>query len=261
VPDFPALGTLEQLLAHYRPFVTQVIQEVARRQHLSAAEIADLDAAVERALERNDYELLRAFEGRSAWETYLATIVTRQFFESQAARWGDWRPSARARHAGPAAVLLEELVLRERLPLNNAIETMRTTHRVDIPPRKLEALAHELGLLSARARNAGSADIAPETSRLDAALRSALALLRPDDRLILALRYIDRAPLATIAKLMQIDSRPLQRHIDQLKAKIRTTLLAQGVAPHRAEELLEEGLSSSRALQDRWQAVLPRPSH
>jgi hypothetical protein len=119
VADSIDLATLEQLLLRHSPFVAQVIWEIARRHHFSGDEIKEFGSVVERALERNDYELLRAFEGRSTWETYLSTVVTRLFFRFQAERWGQWQPTFLATRLGPAAILLEELRLNRSTSTNS----------------------------------------------------------------------------------------------------------------------------------------------
>jgi hypothetical protein len=129
--------TFEQLILQQRPHLERLVQEIARRYHLASTDVQEFRIALDQALERNNYELLRAFDGRSTWETYLRTVVTRQYYLYQTSLWGSWRPSERATRIGAAAVLLEELVLRDRFALPDAIDWMRTTHRVDEPRHKL----------------------------------------------------------------------------------------------------------------------------
>jgi RNA polymerase sigma factor for flagellar operon FliA len=245
--------TFEQLLVQKRPHVERLVQDLARRHFLAAAEIQEFRAAVERALERNDYELLRAFEGRSTWETYLTTVVARQFFLFQGALWGQWRPSATAVRLGPAAILLEELVLRNRFPLNDAIEWMRSAHRVDLPRHRLLQLAGQLQMATAAtpARPASAQAIA-EDPRFNAALRDALALVSPDDRLILELRFRDRQPLTRIAAVLKIDARPLQRRIETIKEVIRRSLLTQEIAAADVEILLASADDDKAGPHQRW---------
>jgi len=88
--------TFEQLISQQRPHVGRVLQALARRHHLAPPEIAEFQVVVDLAFERNDYELLKAFDGRSTWETYLTTVVTRLFFSYQGGLWGQWRPTALA---------------------------------------------------------------------------------------------------------------------------------------------------------------------
>jgi hypothetical protein len=254
--------TFEQLIEQQRSHVERVVQDLARRHYLASAEIEEFRVAVEGALERNDYELLRAFDGRSTWETYLGTVITRQFFLFQAALWGQWRPSAAAVRLGAAAMLLEELVVRDRFSLNDAVDWMRTTHRVDLPRHRILQLAEQLEIPGAntvaRRPTRGTRPIDPHIRE---ALYDALALMSPDDRLILELRFRDRQPLTRIAAIMKIDARPLQRKIDTAKNVIRQSLLTQGIAADDVEALLQTPESDpANVHQQWWNLVLSRPS-
>lgn len=252
--------TFEQLIDQQRPHVERVLHEIARRHYLASTEVEEFRAAVERALERNDYELLRAFDGRSTWETYLSTVVTRQFFLFQAAMWGQWRPTGTALRLGPAAMLLEELVIRDRFSLNDAIDWMRTTHRVDLPRHRLLQIAEQLGVSALAATNRRPATEVVLSAELRNAVRDALALLAPEDRLILELRFRDQQPLTRIAALLKIDARPLQRRIETIKAVIRESLLAQGISATDVEALLRGADGEVAAQQKWWELALVRPS-
>jgi hypothetical protein len=255
--------TFEQLILQQRPHVERVIHDLARRHFLASAELEEFRGAVERALERNDYELLRAFDGRSTWETYLTTVVTRQFFLFQNALWGHWRPSPDALRLGPAAMLLEELVVRDRFAVHDAVDWMRTTHRVDVPRHKLIQMAERLGI--ADASSARRRGVAPAASAslpaMNVALQDALALVSPDDRLILELRFRDRQPLTRIAAVLKTDARPLQRRIETAMEVIRRSLLTQGIAAADVEALLTSAESDAVGTHQKWwDLVLARPS-
>jgi DNA-directed RNA polymerase specialized sigma24 family protein len=247
--------TVEQLRAQQKSHVERVVQDLARKHYLSSAEVQELRGAVERALERNNYELLRAFEGRSKWETYLTTIVTRQFLQFQTAMWGQWRPTATAIRLGAAAMLLEELVLRDRFPLSDAIDWMRNTHRVDLPRHRLLQIAEQLRLSPTPMDRAGARKTAPG-SRLRRALREALAVISPEDRLVLELRFRGDQPLTRIASLLKVEVRPLQRRIETAKNVIRESLLAQGINAADVDTLLR-GADEDRQC---WEGVFARPS-
>jgi hypothetical protein len=251
--------TFEQKLAEQRPYIERLIHELARRHYLASADVEEFRGAVDRAFERNDYELLRAFDGRATWERYLSIVVTQQFFQFRRAMWGQWRPSSAAYRLGPAAILLEELVRRDRFTLNDAIDWMRTTHHVDEPRHRLQQLAEQLGISpGANPRTATPATAPPEVRE---ALRTALGALAADDRLILELRFRDRQPLTRIAILLNTEARPLQRRIDGLIEQVRAALLEQGLSPSNVDALLtsvDAGLPEGR--QAWWQFALARPS-
>src|SRR5207244_1939221 len=58
----------------------------------------------------------------------------------RASRWGRWRPSALARAAGPAAVRLEQLTVRDGRPLADALAVV-AREMGDVDRTRLEALA------------------------------------------------------------------------------------------------------------------------
>ena len=266
MPAFPAEAvTFEQLIEQQRPHIEQVIRDLARRHYLAPQEIDEFRTAVICALERHDFELLRAFDGRSTWETYLQLVITREFFLFQMDLWGQWRPSPAARRLGSAGVLLEELVIRDRMLVTEAIETMRNAHRVDMPRYRLLQLAERLRLSDAgrvKPPDTPSAPPEPRDPRVQAALQNALAKLAPDDRLIAELRFRDAQPLTRIAKMMNMEVRPLQRRLEHTKAVIGACLLEQGIVRKDVEALLAHAdTDSPDARQTWWQTVLSRPSN
>jgi DNA-directed RNA polymerase specialized sigma24 family protein len=249
--------TFEQLIEQQQPHVERVIHDLARRYFLASAEIEEFRAVVAHALERNDFELLRAFDGKSTWETYLRTVITREFMRFRTSLWGAWRPTSLARRLGPAATLLEELMVRDGFTLPDATEWMRTTHRVDLSRHRIAQLAEELGLAGERRpASAGRHDEA-----LRRALTDALALLVAEDRLIIELRCRDGAPFTRIASLLKTDVRPVQRRLEAAKAVLGESLRTQGVAAADVESLMRcaEGEGSERDRRT-WEIALARPS-
>jgi hypothetical protein len=244
--------TFDELLLEKHQAIDQVIHDLARRHFLSSAEIEEFRGAVSRALERNDYELLKAFDGRQTWATYLRTVITREFFTFQLALWGQWRPSHTAVRLGPAAMLLEELVSRDRFSVTDAIDWMRTTHRVDLPRHRIMELAEQLSLAGTQASlRSGSAAVHSD-ARMRSALADALALLTPDDRLILELRFRERQPLTRIAAIMKLDVRPLQRHIDTAAEVVRKSLVMQGIDVTDVEALFADADVAPATRHHKW---------
>ena len=259
------MATFADLIAQHRTHVDRVLTDIARVHHLSAEELSEFAVVVERALERNDYELLRAFEGRSTWETYLTTAIRTEFIKFQQQLWGQWRPSASAQGLGPTAMLLEELVARDGLPLDDAIDVMRRTHHVDVPRHRLEQLYRALRQGGVDP-TADAHDHTPEQQRkraIEHAVADAFALLSPDDRLALVLRYQDGQPLTRIARLLREDPRPLQRRIERAKEVLHTSLVTQGITAEEIEKILKrEEAGEPIGRFRRWcQAVFLRPSN
>jgi hypothetical protein len=255
--------TFEQLIVQQRPHIDQVVRDLSRRHFLAPAEIEEFGETVIRALERNDFELLRNFDGRSMWETYLTLVVTREFFLFQRELWGQWRPSASARRFGSAGVLLEELVVRDHVAVTEAADLMRAVHHVDLPRYRILEMAGHLRLDRGRAAVDPAAHIGAGeggSSEFDnlVAFKCALDLLSPDDRLIVELRLHDRQPLKRIAKMLRIEMRPLQRRLDHAKNIVSESLLRQGVPRDDVNALLQySDRDPAHTPQKSWQS---RPS-
>lgn len=250
------MSTFAEVLAQHRAHIGREVLRLAYRHYLSPEELGDFATLVERQFERNDYELLRAFEGRSTWETYLSTVTTRLFFNFQMELWGQWRPSSRAMRLGPAAVLLEELVARDGLAFEAAIEIMRRTHRVDESEYRLKEYYRQLGLDAPAPPDSIAEDTEGDGRKraIELALRDALAILSAEDRLLLTLRYRDCEPVTRIAKLLKDDPRPLQRRIETAKDVLRTSLTTQGISPHDADAILRNADADAtlRSRRKRW---------
>ena len=258
------MATFAELLTQHRTHIHRVLQEVSRLHYLSRDEALEFGSVIDRALERNDYALLRGFEGRSTWETYLTTVIWREFFGFQSELWGSWRPSSDAIRLGPAATLLEELMTRDRLPFDEAVRVMRASHRVDLSRERLSQFYRDLHLDQPRPEPMGP-ELSPAEARkraIEGAMADALAILSPDERLMLRLRYTDREPLTRIAKLLKDDPRPVQRRIEQARAVFRTALLTQGITAEEIDAILENAEAESRGKRKKWwHGVLSRPSN
>jgi hypothetical protein len=262
------VATFADFLVRHRGHVAQVVHGLGRHHHLSSDELRQFALDVDRELERNDYERLRHFDGRSRWETYLSTVVHDAFFRFQSQLWGNWRPTFDAHLLGPTAILMEELVERDGLPLDEAIRVMRRTHRVDMPVHRLQELHRRLqkARAAAAAAAASAHDRAREERRrfIDVSLDEALKLLSPDDRLMMTLHYRDRVPLTRIALMMKDAPRPTQRRIERATDVVRTALLAQGVTADEIDTVLhnaEQAEQEDGWLKKWWQAVVVRPSN
>jgi hypothetical protein len=257
--------TFEQLIQEQRPYIEQVIGDLARRHFLAPPEIDEFRATLIRAIELNDFELLRAFDGRSTWETYLTLVIAREFLLFQMELWGKWRPSPAARRLGAAGVLLEELVVRDGMQVTEAVGMMRAVHRVDTPRYRLMEMAERLRLTNApsawQIRVASPASPAPLDDDIQTALNEALAQLAPDDRLIAELRFRDAQPLTRIARMLHMEVRPVQRRLEHVTSVIGSCLSEQGLVPADVETLLAAADSDSAAAQKRWQRAFSRPSN
>jgi RNA polymerase sigma factor for flagellar operon FliA len=237
------------------PVIDDVTGQVCRRHRLSPTESDEFRSDVRLHFIERNYEVLRKFEGRCALSTYVNVVVQRVYFDWRNRNWGRWRPSTEARRLGPTAILIEKLVTRDGWTLEQAIETLRTNHQVELD----KVLTAFCNTLSARAsRRMVSEDEVVDlpspappaddnivkaerdflAKRVLAALDRARQGLPPMDRLILKMRFDDGVAVSDIARTLHLEQRPLYRTIDDLKKTIREAMLADGISRADIEALL-----------------------
>jgi RNA polymerase sigma factor (sigma-70 family) len=208
------------------------------------------------ALLADDCAILRRFEGRSSIATYLTIVVRRLLVDARRAE-GRWYASAEAERRGPAAVQLERLTVRDRRSFSDATEIVRREHP-DLTMREIEELAAILPARTPRPllvpvadedaeRFAGSGtatdlvetlDIARRSGKANAAVQQAMTAMTPRDRVILRLRFTGNASVASIARSLGVEPRPLYRRIEALLATLRGALEAAGIDAASAGELI-----------------------
>jgi RNA polymerase sigma factor for flagellar operon FliA len=192
--------------------------------------------------------VLRKFEGRCALATYVNVVVQRVFLDWRNRMWGRWRPSTDARRLGPTAILIERLVTRDGWSLDQALETIKVNHHVELD----EVLRAFCNTLSARvpARRMVSEDDAAEIAspgptaddnlvmaerdflakRVQTALDRARQGLPPMDRLVLKMRFEDRTAVSDIARALHLEQRPLYRTLERLLKTIGEAMQADGIS-------------------------------
>jgi RNA polymerase sigma factor (sigma-70 family) len=240
------LETPGSLYLAHRAVIESVIRFVCRRRGLRGDDAEEFAAEVRLRLVESDYEILRKFQGRSSLQTYLTVVIERQALDFQASRWGRWRPSALARAEGPPAVRLEQLVVRDGVPLAGALVIIEREFEA-VDRARLESLAARFPLrmrrqyvgeemLEAAAVDAPDAerllvhaDEASRFERVKARLAEALADLDPTERLLLQLRFEQGMKVADIARLQQADQKRLYRRLDEMLKRLRTVLEAEGL--------------------------------
>ena len=244
------------LFESHRELIDRVIGYVCSRHRLRAQDAEEFAAHVHLKLIEGDCQVLRRFEGRSSVQTFLTVVVHRLFLDYRNHEWGKWRPSAAARRDGPTAVLLERLLTRDGLTLDEAVEVLASRHDLRLPPGEVERL---VALMPPRTRRQHESDAvlvglpSPEPSaealamaadrrqageQLLAALDRALASLEPQDQLALRLRFEDGRTVAGIAAVIGVEPRRLYARMTRLFAHLRAALEEQGFQAPAVLELI-----------------------
>jgi RNA polymerase sigma factor (sigma-70 family) len=237
----------ELLTAHY-PLIQRMLKRVARARRLSQEAADELRSLLHLKLLENDCFVLRKFAGRSSLETYLTTVTTRIHLDQQMAAWGRWRPSMRARRQGATAIRLERLIARDGLTVGQAIQVLRSDHRVTEVPRVLEQMALTVSSRR-RARVCGHAalETLPDASmpcvlpssdaertagtQMRRALARALVSLSSGDRQLLRLRYRNGWTIARVAQEVGLGQKRAYREFERVHGALRTHMDADLASP------------------------------
>ncbi|HEX3530986.1 MAG TPA: sigma-70 family RNA polymerase sigma factor, partial [Thermoanaerobaculia bacterium] len=247
--------TPEQLYLGHLKLIDKIAAHAARRHHFSREETEDFVSIVRLKLLEEDYRIIRKFEGKSTFRTYLTMVILRQMLDHQNHLWGKWRPSAETERLGPAAVRLEMLVVREGLTFDEACECLRTNEHVELSREQLHDIASRLPHRNPPRRMQGEEElteravegespyervlwreVAERRKEVRGILRKALASLPAEERLIVLMRC--EMTVAQIAKALRLEQKPLYRRIEKILKTLRSQLEKEGVRKEEIAEIL-----------------------
>ena len=232
--------------------IERVISFTCRRGGLDAAATEEFAGVVRLKLVENDYAILTKFEGRSRLSTYLTVVIQRMLLDYRVETLGKWRPSAEARRLGPVAVDFERLVRRDGRSIDEALVLLQQ-QSPDLTRADLEELSSRLPPARPRRREVpvDEAELIPDpTSRplgfeesrasgeVSRIVRRHLEEARPEDRLILQLRFEAGMSTVQIARSLKLDAKGLYRRLEKHMRRLREALEEAGVSAADAADLI-----------------------
>jgi RNA polymerase sigma factor for flagellar operon FliA len=239
--------------------IERIAAFVARRHHLATSEVEEFVQETLVRLLDDDYAVIRKFEGRSSFSTYLNTVIGRLFTQWRVEQWGKWRPSAEAKRLGDKAVTLERLLSREGFTLAEAVR-MLTTGDMPYTISELEAIYMRLpsrtprpivvaddtvpDVMAVEADAYERLEASDRTRTLQQALRKMDDLIQKmdaEDRLILQMRFWDGRRVPDIARALHLDQKKLYKRLDRLFLLLRRELESAGVAKSDLASLMVDG--------------------
>jgi RNA polymerase sigma factor (sigma-70 family) len=250
----------ESIYLEHLASIERIARFVARKAHLNADETEEFVQIVRVRLFEDDYSIIRKFEGRSSFTTYLTTVIVRLFHQWRVEQWGKWRPSAAARRLGDTAITLERLITRDGLTLSEAISVLTTRAGAAMSVAELELLYLRLpcrnprpGLVSGEVSPDAAAVESDAGTRIESRDRertarlimqtidSVLESLDGEDRVILQLRFWKNLKVPEIARVLGIDQKKIYKRLDKLFATLRRALESAGVSRSDAAAVLGSG--------------------
>lgn len=253
--------TGEELFLSNLDAIDRACRYVSGRAKLSVEDAEDLAASVKLRLIEDDYAVLRNFKGRCSLATYVAAIAHRLFADEWMHIHGRWRPSAEAKRLGDAAVLLEGLLLRDRVSFDEALATVQ-----GIDPTLTAQVAHSIAARlpqrTPRPRLVAlekqpDPPVGPETveeplvdrdcaelaGRANAVVRHTLSNFSLEDRVALRMHYEQAMRVADIARTLECDQKQLYRRIESMMKRLRNDLVRAGINAAAAKPLIGGAVS------------------
>ena len=255
----PHVRAASALYLQHLKSIERIAASIAYRSHLTADETAEFVQVVRVRLLENDYGIIRKFEGRSSFSTYLTTVIVRLFQQWRVEQWGKWRPSAKARALGEKAITLERLLSRDGFSFSEAVTVLTQGHPQYFSVGELEAIYVRLParnprpvLLSdenslaelpsedsaAERVRAGEREIAARS--VAAGLDRALGDFSPEDRLILQLRFWKATAVPEIARILGLEPKKVYTRLERLNKALRRALEDAGIDHAAVGELMDQ---------------------
>jgi RNA polymerase sigma factor for flagellar operon FliA len=245
----------EELFLKNLCLIDRAIGYVCRRNRIHCDEGEEFGSYVKFKLIESNYAIVRKFEGRSTFSTYMTTVIQRMFFQYRVQMWGKWRPSAEAKRIGDKGITVERLLTREGFTYSEVISMLTVGSEPAFAVAEIEAIYLRLPIRQPRPMlvpaientdNGPSVDLelfsgdrAELARHAVATVDCAMALMDPEDQIILRMRFWGARKVPEIGAALGVDPKKLYKRIDKLLAQLRLALEEAGVAGADACELLD----------------------
>lgn len=237
-----------ELFRQHLKVIAQSAAAICRRNGVTGQDAEDFEADIRLKLCENDYAVVRKFQGKSSFATFLSVVITKSFVDHQRRVWGKWSASSQAKRLGDVAVQLEALIYRDGRSFDSARQTLEQRHGSAASSETLRAIFVQLPRRSRRHfESADGLDFVPSNDEADGdvsaterdeqlatasdALGRALRDLPDEDRLIIRMMYYEGVSVADIARGLHLEQPRLYPRIRHILAALRKTLASQGISP------------------------------
>lgn len=243
------------LLEAHLDLIQRKLRHLSWRSGLPDSEAEEFRSWALFKLVDDNYRILGSWEGRSSFPTFLRVVLVNLMRDYRIYLWGKWRPSAASRRRGRESVLLEQLLVRDGLSADEAVERLRIEHGVCVAPDEVVRLASAVPRRQERWQvseeellniaidgqveiRIEEADRACTANRVRELLVPLLRALPAEDRLILRLSFFEGLSMAAISRALHRPQRELYSSRDRCLKKIRRSLEEAGMGTEQIREVL-----------------------
>src|SRR5262245_11629850 len=140
----------EELYRQHLPTIGQIALSVCRRNGVDGHDAEDFASDIQLKLCADEFAVIRKFQGKSSFTTYLTVVINKSFLDYRRQVWGKWTPSSQAKRLGPTAILLETLVHRDGPSFDAACHVLEHKHGMIVDRKELRGMLVQLPLRSPR---------------------------------------------------------------------------------------------------------------
>ena len=244
----------EQVFQQHLTAIGQIAESICRRNGVNHHDAEDFAADIRLRLCEDDYAVIRKFQGKSSFTTYLTVVINKRFLDHRRHIWGKWTPSSQARRFGAVGMLLETLVYRDGCSFDAACQILEQKHGFTSDRRQLRTMLTQLPRRAPRRFEGDEGlDMLPSDASADAgflagerndqlaaaesALRQALQDLPDEDRAVIRMLYYEGLSVADIARGLGMDQKRLYPRIKQLLTSLRKALTSEGISADFLKDL------------------------
>jgi RNA polymerase sigma factor for flagellar operon FliA len=245
---------VEKLYSDSFPLIEEIVAFVCRKSRFSSADAEDFHQEIHVKLLEDNYRVLREFSGPSL-KSFLKVVILRAGQDFRNGLWGKYRDSTEAKRLGNAALQLERLLVRDKLPYEEAREILRTNEKIELsdeefdlirvrlPPkfrRQLLPVEHLFTLPSAAptpedAARAKSAQA--KQAEILAKLEDRMSGLPSQQQLLLKLLFEQGLTIAEVARAQKVPQKPLYGERDRALRWLKDRLEEDGISRRDLEEI------------------------
>jgi RNA polymerase sigma factor (sigma-70 family) len=244
----------ERLFLENLELIKKLISFTNRRYRLPAEEAEEFSSRVMCKLIENDYGVFRKFDKRSSLRTYLGVVIQRQMLDYLDHLWGKWRPCEEARRMGPDVIRLDEILHRDGIEFDQAVQMLQKNWGVELSWQELEKIAillparfqrrteGEEALPAIPDREPGPDHLVEEKEqavlrrRVRAAFHRALDTLAAEDKVLVWMST--EYSVAGISRLLKLEQKPLYRRLAKIFAALRKAMEQEGIRKKDIDDIL-----------------------
>ena len=244
-------------LVKHLPVIDAAIKVACRRHEILDDQAEEFASHTKLKLIENDYHLIRSFQGKSSFRTYLFTVINRIFIDWLRMMKGRWRPSEYAKRLGQMGIKLEELMARKKLSYQEACYAIKINHGVNIDSREFRKLADKISKqLSTNPRqvdiplekinNSESTLKDPVIDKNSQEIREKIVSIIKDvsesleanDKLILKMHFHDNLGISVISRILKQKRHGVDARLKFILVGFKEKILANGININDARDAI-----------------------